>query len=170
MYSESFLHILPSPRCVTKTFLDTSRETNSLVLRIVVFLTLHTPLPFLNCISTATGAMRDDHLQHSGDSPLHPPPVPTANPSHIGDIVTSVTSSHNARQTRCGSGTTTNKVLLPLVFFVDKQHLEPKGSKPCYEPVVFTTGILKRLATSNNNAMWRSLGPTTTTEMSRNRS
>jgi hypothetical protein len=49
------------------------------------------------------------------------------------------------------------RVLLPLIFFIDKTFFDKKG-KLNSEPITFTLGILKRLIRNNNPNAWRAIG------------
>ena len=100
--------------------------------------------------------MSEENLLFHGDSPLQPPPNPDDSTNHLYNDINSGTVFYQAWEKFCGPPGS-KKVLLPLIFFIDKTFIDKKG-KLNSEPVTFTLGIFKRIIRNTLNDAWRSIG------------
>jgi hypothetical protein len=100
--------------------------------------------------------MVENNLLFNGDTPFTPPNSSVvSDPDHLFDDINSGTVYYDAWLKHCPPGS--RKVLLPLIFFIDKTFLDKKG-KLNSEPITFTLGIFKRFVRNNNPHAWRSIG------------
>jgi hypothetical protein len=119
-----------------------------------------TTISFRECLYsllTDNKLMRQENLIFRGQTPFTRPTATNApaDPTHLYDDIDSGTVYRDAWEKLCPPGS--NKVYLPLIFFIDKTFVDKKG-KLNSEPVTFTLGIFKRNVRNNNDTAWRSLG------------